>query len=339
MSTAISAAVSMNVTNTVLAQVAAAMAAGTWAQVPGITGWAALAAGGSTGQMLPYCHYMPWNPVAKRVEFLGQDHGWGNIRYVRYDAASNALSFVGNIGTSEGHGYNHVQVNPFNGDLFFQAYGYQSNAFLWRYPISGSGWQPNFAQVNDWIQVANGWCWWSGALNGAGAQGALVCYSNFGSGKLCFYDPIANAWLPVIQNATTNTDGYQGIMAYNPSSNLAVYGGASGITRQIWRLNANRTITRLADAPKDFGVQRGHIVEEPTSGRFLLLAGDRTFYELDPSGGGTWVQLTGSRAPPANVAVPGGDTSNTTAVTCFRDHGVVGFWSPVVQRLDLYKHA
>src|SRR5690242_2535809 len=67
--------------NSALQSLAASMAPGTWAKLtPANDQNAFLGVGSVSGSMIQYCNDMPWNPVTRAVEIIGQDHGYPALR-------------------------------------------------------------------------------------------------------------------------------------------------------------------------------------------------------------------------------------------------------------------
>lgn len=331
---------SCSTSDSALATAVRAMPARSWARMspaPASLG-SVLGVGEHNGDMLAYMNQGAWNPIAKAIEIIGQDHGWGNMRHVRYDEATNSFVFVGNIGTPEGHGYDHTEVNPFNGDIYYKAYTYGTGGKLWRKPFGG-GWDSQFQTVPIHQQVGIGCCWWKGPMSPKiGAQGAfMLADGDFGA--IAGYDPVANSWF-TITSVPPVSAGYHGVMAYSAVHNCAVWGGGNAQPRRVFRVNANRTVSELASAPGncELGIYAGGLCCDPTSGNFLVLSGGNLF-ELNPTGGGTWTQLSGSSVPPSEVNDP---ASTEDMIMCeLPDHGVIAVisMSGSAGNMYLYRHA
>lgn len=315
------------------------MAPGSWAAMspaPSNLG-STLGQGGSMGNMIPYCNAGSWNPVSKCIEILGQDHGWGNMRHVQFDEATNAFNFVGNIGTSEGHGYDHYEVNPFNGDLYYKPYFYGTGGSLWRKANGSGSWARNVSTVPTWQQVALGSCWWKGSLTGGGTQGAFLIF-NCQYGNVVGYNPVSGTWFD--QSGPSISSTYHSVMAYSAVKNVAVFGGGNGMTRRVWRMNSSRTIVELANAPSNCGVgiYAGGLCCDPVTGNFLVLSGGNLF-QLNPDGSGTWTQQTGSRVPPGAVNNP---AAGQNIIMCeLPEHGAIAVVSMNGDsgNMYLYRHA
>lgn len=333
---------------TSLASLAAAMASGTWAEFTSAARQdAVLGVGPTSGSTIHYCNSMPWNPIRKGIEIIAMDHGTGTQRYMRYDAASNAFVLVradtgDGVLTTPRHGYDHSSVDP-SGNLYHRV---PTNAGspqrVIKYPIGGS----TFADVAGtstlfYSQIAIGATWWSGAFMGAGAQGCLLLYNSGDSqiggsatdGGMYAYDPLADSWfwksLGMSPFYGTTGISYHSVLEYSAAHNCAVYGGGGDNPRKLWRLNANRSVTPMPDAPTStyVGIQLGNFVADPVTGNFLLLSAGE-LWELNPTGSGSWKKQTGARVPPARVGVPGGPGVSVIegVISCaIPDYGIVAY--------------
>lgn len=337
-----------------LSVAAASMAPGTWLQFTVSNQNALLGAGNVNGTMLPYCNAMPWNPVAKRIEILAQDHMYGGMRYVQYDELSHQFVLISDHvpGIVDGHGFDHTTVNPNNGDVYHRVYSGFSGRLAFKRKRHGTSTFVDLPSVSATDQVAIGVCWWSGALAGGGSQGSMVVFnsgnasSNANDGHIVAYNPLTNAWFlnktgmsPFYGSGTT----YGSVMEYSAKKNCAVYGGGNSAPTKAWRLNADGSFTPMPDVPsgKALGIQRGTFIDDPVTGNFLLLSYNQ-LWELDPSGSGRWTQLTGSRTPPSGVGTPNAPALDGLIATSIPEYGVVAFIKQTNQgggTFFLYKHA
>src|SRR5262245_33418699 len=168
-----------------LGELAAAMSPGTWAKLDVGNQDPVLGVGSISGTMLHYCNSMPWNPLSKAIEIVGADHNYPQLRHVRFDATSSQFVLVAdNAGVGPGHGYDHVTLNPNNGDLYVRLYsGFTGKVSCMKKALGAS----SFTKIPDVAasdQVAMGTCWWPGAFTGGGAQGSLMVFvSGAASGK------------------------------------------------------------------------------------------------------------------------------------------------------------
>jgi hypothetical protein len=275
------------------------------------------------------------------------------MRHVRYDEASNQFVLVADdAGVGQGHGFDHVSLNPSDGDLYYRQYsGFTGTITVMRKNFGATDFT-TLTTVKATDQVAIGTTWWSGSLAGAGDQGGLVIFNSGNSvdsakdGQLIAYDPLSTNWF-IDQDGAAPFYGmsatYHSLAEYSAIKNVLVYGGGNAAPQKIWRLNADGTTTALTDAPAGvvIGIQRGNLVNDPVSGNFLLLSAGQ-LWELDPSGAGTWTQQIGTRVPPAGVGIPGpSPTIDGVISSAISDYGVVAYikqTSATGGTVFLYKH-
>ena len=345
-----------------LATLSASMAAGTWVQVNAGNQNPALGAGSVSGTMIHYCNSMPWNPVAKVIEVLAMDHNYGRLRYVRYVDASNQFSLIADdvgLGSQTQHGYDHVNVNPFTGDLYYRQYSLNSGSINCFRKALGSTASfsalPALASTNGAEQVAIGSCWWTGPFSGGGghgAQGSLMVFNSgnavggAGDGQIGAFDPLANRWFfskAAVSPYYGNSATYHSVMEYSRVWNVAVYGGGNAAPDKLWRLNADGSFNPMPNVPsgKAVGVQRGILDCDPVTGNFLLLSAGE-LWELNPTGGGAWKQQGGSRTPPSAVGIPGPGNPKAVLSCSIPEYGVIAYITQPTSSggtFFLYKHA
>jgi hypothetical protein len=336
-----------------LQTLASGMSPGSWAQLTVPNQNAILGVGDHDGSMLPFSNAMPWNPRSHVIEILGMDHGYPAMRHARYDEASNQFVLVADdAGVGQGHGMDHVSLNPTTGDLYYREYGgFTGTITVKRKPFGATSFTDT-TTVSALEQVSLGTTWWSGTFAGAGAQGAYMIFNTGNAldtatdGNMLGYDPLTNTWFmnktgvaPFYGSGST----YNGVMEYSAVKNVAAYGGGNVAPQKLWRLNADGSTTAMPDVPagKAVGLQNGNLVADPASGNFLLLSAGQ-LWELNPSGAGTWTQQTGTRAPPADVGVPGPQPTIDDMISCaISDYGVVAYIKQKEQNgatFYLYKH-
>ena len=94
-----------------------------------------LIAGGASGITLGYTEYIKWDPIGRRLYFLGSDHNSTSstlyAKHVQYDEATNTWSqlpqqpwFAINSGSAM-HGYDHGAIDPAH-RYFFWVFGRSS---------------------------------------------------------------------------------------------------------------------------------------------------------------------------------------------------------------------
>ena len=330
------------------------MAPGTWAKLtPANDQNAFLGVGSDSGSMIQFSNDMPWNPVTRAIEIIGQDHGYPALRHVRYVESTNQFVLVAdNAGLGNGHGYDHNAVNPYTGDLYDRLYSGFTGRISAVVKRAGSSSFVAIPSVPAADQVAIGTCWWSGSFTGAGGQGCFMIFNSGNAsgtandGNILAYDPLTNNWFynqegkaPFFGSGAT----YDSVIEYSARKNVAVYGGGNVAPSKLWRLNSDGSFVAMPDVPsgKAVGIQRGLLVDEPVTGNFLLLSAGE-LWELNPTGSGTWTRQTGSRVPPSGVGIPGPVTIQGVICSSISSYGVVAF---ITQNTSgngtfwLYKHA
>ena len=345
-----------------LGMLAASMAAGTWAELTttGINNalLSGTNAGGVGGNNIPYTNQMVWNPITREIKLTCSDHGAAYMPELTYSEGGNTWSVAaaGGAWPFGTHAYGHMQCRPDTGDLYSRYNGGGVQAEPAYRKLAGGAWSTFTASQQTYTQIGVGSAWWPGsstgrtALSGMGAAGCYIIFE-ISLGSAMAFDPIANTWtaLSVPQTMPT-TDPYHTVAAYSAQYNCVVYGGGNG-NRRLWRLNPDRSVTELASCPVSIGVQGANLQVDPVTGKFLIWGGGgnaRKFYQLDPSGTGTYTLLSGSRQPPAagqhGVSDPSGGNGGPDAlVSCsLPAHGVIAYMSASgasYANMFLYKHA
>ena len=329
----------------VLSSLAASMQPGTWAQLTTNNDVQALATeSGMSGILTGYSFSGIWDPVGKRIHFMGADHHGGQAGYgqkwVYYDDATNSwVVYGGGTGNVEGlaqvmplipqHGFDHLTIDPVGRMLYLYAYGSKN---IWKYPLSSSGpWTSISMPATGYINITTGMEWFPG-------MGLTVYITGEASGEEMVMNAAGN-WTDLTGWGPTG-GGYSGFAEYSPNHHVVVFGGPSaGDAKQIWRMDSNKTITKLTSAPFPLGQCRGNVVADPVTGDYLVL-GNGQFWALDPSGAGTWTIQTGSRVPPSGVGNPISDPSGVIS-TAISSYGVILYTSCRIGNCTqyLYKHA
>jgi chitodextrinase len=324
--------------DTVLGTVASQMTPGSWASLGTNNINAVLGQGATAGNQLPYAFSGAWDPGRLVLHFTGADH-YNTPNYMTYDARSNSWTFLGRTPLAVSHGYDHNSVDPLTGTLYVRQFGLGGQWTIWKLPPGGS-WSVATTYNQGYQQVAIGTAWWSGPLAGGGSQGTYVVY-NCGepNGQVALWNPATGSWFADLRNFGGSST-YHCFIEYSPKANVAVFGGGNGNQRKLWRLNPDRSITPLADAPIDLGVQAANVVADPVTGNFLVM-GYGQLWELNPAGSGTWTPQTGARVPPSAVGNPGSPNFDSVISASISNYGVVMYVTCRASSCNtyLYKHA
>jgi hypothetical protein len=345
--TVTSASCGVSTSGSALSTLAASMAPGTWAELSTVGINSALLssgnAGGVGGNNIPYSNQMGWNPLSREIKLTCSDHGAAYMPELTYNEASNSwtVARAGGSWPFGTHAYGHFQVRPDTGDLYSRYNGGGVSTENTHRKLVGSSWSTFTSSPQVYTQIGVASAWWPGgstgriALSGFGSAGCYIIFE-IALGAAMAFDPVANTWTTLtIPQTMPSLDPYHTVAAYSPQYNCVVYGGGNG-NRRLWRLNQNRTITELAACPVDIGVQHANLQVDPVSGKFLIWGGGgnaRKFYQLDPTGTGTYTLLSGARQPPVaglhGVSDPSGGSGGPDAlVSCaLPSHGVVAYIS------------
>lgn len=341
-------AVTINTPGTsALSILARSMAPGTWAELTGVSNqWGSLCNTNPVhaGHILGYGNNAAWDPISRQIHIVGNDHGASAISHAVYNESTNTWSNRVSTPMSVGHAYDHIECQPSTGRLFFR--NYNTNDYdVYTKPVGGS-WTAMSGEpaTNGYTAgAAVGVSYWSGSMTGIGASGCLVLSQTALGGQIVLYDPLANSWSTISNPGGTGLEGgaYHDISAYSSVKNCLIYGGDNDRSTAVWRLNSNRTVTVLTSFAPQWGILRGNCVADPVTGNFLIRTSGTGLYEYNPSGSGSYSQLTGSKAPPSNLGVSN-DPGNVMSCA-IPEYGVVCYITAGVNasncHMHLYKHA
>jgi hypothetical protein len=354
--------------STALGTLAQSMSAGTWATLSGVSNMLnGLRATGNSGIRIGYGNKAVWDTLAKKIHIMGGDHNDGNLKYLVYNATTNAWADPVEITTwGGGHAYDRIAIQPLTGRLFSR--GHLANDLAIRYKDPAGSWTDMTGEPSGGGYMSAPGVpmdWWTGTMTGIGSSGALIAWNegDSGGGAMFIYDPITGGgtWSTPISTYSHSSSGgtYQGNLIYSAVKNCAIFGGSVYGQKKVGRLNSDRTITAMTDMggtsymTYGWGVCNSITVADPVTGNFLAaygpLGSTTGFFEYNPTNGVT-TQLTGSRTPPSGstgigYAGSGGNTGSMMAVT-IPEYNVtcwmtmdLGASTDANCRMHLYKHA
>ncbi|MBI2449166.1 hypothetical protein HYV49_02625, partial [Candidatus Pacearchaeota archaeon] len=310
-----------------LANCAASLAPGEWAELTTNNINPTLDADGSSGFVFGYAESMKWDPVSRKLFYAGGDHGLAyNIYwFVIYDEATNTWSRNKPPWAPPGllHGYDNSGLDFTRG--YFYTRVSESSRVWQRYNISTQTWTP--LPANDLYAYA-GCC---GGVDYFPEMDALVAVP--GSGGIYRFKESLGQW-EIIQEGLGLSTGWQ-FAEYNPIHKVVVF-GKSGTH---YKLVADGSITQLnppAVNVYDGSGWNGVFSVDPVSGDYIVLTAgfskSRYIYDVTTD---TW---TSTSPPPftdgAVVAAPIGTYGVIAYVTCRGGSG-----SLPDCRMYLYKHS
>ncbi|HEU4621968.1 MAG TPA: hypothetical protein VFS42_07070 [Burkholderiaceae bacterium] len=286
--------------------------------------------GDCSDNVLNYADKAMWNPNARTLHFIGQGHGGKELKFLTYSEATNAWSRepkpYWDCSPAEGcyslvHGYEHSTIDPVSGDIY--ARKFNSNE-VYRWTRTTATWSRLPSAPNDSIVVG---------LEYFPDAGGLVMV---GAGYVHFWNKTTNTWSQLASGLAMGQ--YHHVASYNAKHKVVIFGGGND-SPKLYRMDAQRTITPLRDAPEGVGILDSVFTVDPASGKQLLLTSSRRMYEYDvPSN--TWTQVSTSGMPSDFFASNSYSNAILYRVAApISTHGVILFigYDPI--KTWIYKHA
>lgn len=329
-----------------LGDVAASMTPGSFAQVTGMTNWnngailvpSDISGCTSSDYITEYAEKAPWDPVNKRMLFVGQVHGmcYGG-RFVIYTDSNSSWSTgpwpsgVCQSGTANSpcfsHAYGHNTVDPATGTLYFR------QAFTTKFFKYSNG---------AWTSIP------TPPAQSSQCCGALEYFPDMrkllfldGDWGLWAYDPSANSWTPLanasVANAVAGLPNFPmastAVFAvYNPVQKVVLFGGGDN----LYKVDATGKFTTMRTPPVQLGATNAVTSVDPVGGKNIVLARS-SMYQYDSSSD-TWTTLA-IALPSVLTSLGGvGDGLVETPVTTY---GVIMYtkFSNNNSAVYLYKHS
>lgn len=338
-----------------LATTVAAMSPGTWAQVPqdATSIFNALQCGGScgvggSGNIVGDSTTGAWDPRHHKLYFTGAIHMYPYWT-VSYDAATNTWSVICGSDTDPAacglaayvpnHGFSRNTVNPINGTQYFQIGGTFAATTLMSRAVGATTFSLAATSPNMYYNAFTPTTFWDGPLQKGDPAGNIVMYHSEEptNATVSVYHPSTNTFEDFVTLGTGGQSGggctvignYNAFNAYSETLNGMFFGGGNSCLRRVFFMNAQKTVTRLDDAPMDVPLlgDRGFMTTaDPVTGHLIIfgggVAGDlmpgdapRKAYDLNPfaTAGSQWTAIT---------APPNMDASGTVTGVCDPVNGV-----------------
>jgi hypothetical protein len=223
------------------------------------------------------------------------------------------------------HGYDHNAVNPANGDFFHAPFG--RNSVVHKYAAGTSQWSvlPQYPSSS-----CSGGLEYVPELNG-------LLYAE--AGKLMYLPDGAAQWQTLASGLTMG--GCHGFLEHNPVHQVTLFGGgesgAVGGYPNIYKMDMDKNVTTMKNAPVGLGPNQAIQTVDPVSGDYLVFTMSGRFYVYDILTD-SWSQKSNSNVPifvsrekqvHGVVATPVSTYGVTLFVRC--DRGDCSVW--------LYKHS
>jgi hypothetical protein len=306
---------------TAMGTLASQMQPGTWAELQ-TNGLSKEFLRTGQGNILQFSESGVWDPISKHIFFTGKGQSsYTPTKFIMYSDATNTWS-AGPLPPAcaegfckWGHAYDHNAIDPTKGDYYYRA------AFLnriARYNFTDNRWVelPQFSE--DDIGCCAGLTYFP-EMNG------LVLVSR---GTILFFDAAKNRWLRRAKGFAMG--GIHNIVEYNPVHKLVVFGGGNK-SGDLYKMDTSGTITKLKNAPLEIRIAGSSgtlFTVDPTSGKYIVLNKDKSFYEYDVILDNWTLQNEFAPVSSYAIAVP----ISTYGVIMFMEQG-----NP--PKVYLYKHA
>ncbi len=255
-----------------LSDAAAQLQPGQWTTLDTQSFTRALLDDGAGYHVFYYTEDMVWDPVSRQLLFVGGGHG-SDAEFLRYRESTNAWTRSKPTGdfwhSSFSHAYDHNAIIPSLGKFFFRQPAYDPSDHVEIYDIASGVWSRSAA-----MPYRPGCC--SGLEYFPELNGLVLADGYSG---VMLYNVAANRWSEI---SGAGWGDYHNFAEYSPVHKVMIFGGGeSSGTNALFRLDANRQITRLSNSPAQLGTTHSIVTTDPVSGNFLVFF-NSAFYELNP---------------------------------------------------------
>lgn len=273
---------------TVLSDKAAQMQPGTWAQISTNNISSVLGANGASGMIFGYTEYIKWEPISRRLFFVGGDHN-DQPKFVSYTESSNNWQtltkeswMVAGTGSAM-HGYDHSGIDPATGAFYHRPYNSRN---VYRY-LNGT-WTA-LPAITGSIMGYNSCC--AGVEYFPEMKGLIYVSIESGTnGTVILWDQTTNTWKRLASGLPMGD--YHNFAEYNPVHKVVLFGGGNG-NQNIYKLSASGQVTSLGLAPIGLGVQTSIVTVDPATGEYLIFTSSQQFYKYDIVNN-SWKQQSGT---------------------------------------------
>jgi hypothetical protein len=310
-----------------MSDVAAALPPGQWAELATGNFNAATLDDGASYTVFYYTEDLAWEPVSRQLLFVGGGHG-SDAEFLRYRESTNAWMRSKPGGSqwhaSFSHGYDHDAIVPALGKFYFRQPASEPSNTLEIYDIASDTWSRSPAMPGR--PACCGAVEYFPELNG------LVVVA--GPGPVYLFELATRQWRTL--SAGQAIGDYHNFAEHSPVHRVMIFGGGEGANgTALFRLDANRQIVRLNNAPQRMGTTYSIVTTDPVSGNFLVFF-DTAAYQFNPMTQ-VWTPLTST---PPWLALGDRGIFNTVA-TPIAAYGVVLFakYAGDDSRVYLYRHS
>lgn len=280
----------MMVPASVLGDLAATMQPGEWKEVPqgsSFGGGSIFVPAGGKGNIFEYMDEAQRNPFTKKIYIIGcarATEGFGayqcgsttaeDAKFIVYDEVTNSWAVMPSapINTFP-HTYDHAALDPSTGDYYFRE---DHNKAIWRY--TGGGWIKLPPAPNLGTEPGSNAAEFFPELGGL-----VVPNPRNNGGEIYLYSVATDSWSVIPDDFAGD---YSQFTEYNPVQKFLYFGGGVGAGSNLYKLDVNKKVTRLADAPVTLGTGSacGAVQTlDPLTGNLVVFSCDKNTYEYSPS--------------------------------------------------------
>lgn len=302
--------------------------------------------GSGGGLLVAYMDKLARDPNGKRIFAIGCDHG-GASRNVMYDEATNAWTviqdpmpwgIISGSGTTA-HGYDHSFYDAIHDKLWHRPYASSGprrwdGGTTWATPVS---WGPGPWYAYSGTAVANGIDFFP--EYGGDGQGRIIAFEleNTPKAGLIQILPVAPYTVTNIIHESSGilqpVGNKHQYMRYSKARQLIYFGGGdSPGSPLVWTLNASGTVTAMPNVPAGITGTVGPAGQptalpfvNPSNGNLVVMQGLNNWFELNPTGGGSWSAKSGSAQIMASNTAGGTNDAYGIASCEIPEYGVVCF--------------
>lgn len=256
-----------------LAQVIAGMKPGSWAELK-TEEYTAELLKAQNHHILEYAGAATWDPTSRQVLFVGQGH-YSALKFIAYSENTNAWAlqstpswWAGDPKTGKGpigHAYYNNSIDQARGLLYLHQSG---TRFVHRFDIAKEKWT-TLPDIKD-AAVGHG----TAIAHFPERSGVMRILG----GAVHFFDETKNTWARLSDK--TPMGPYHNIALYGAAKKIMLFGGGNG-SKDLYRMDADGTITKLKPAPVEIGINTAVVTSDPVSGDFLILHKSDMFFSFN----------------------------------------------------------
>ena len=280
---------SFSQSTTALANLAASLQPGTWAELTTNNIAPTLAfTGGASGITIAFSENGVWDPVSRQFFYIGGDHSPTMPdtcpRFVSYTESTNTWQMLAKPAwfapkcTPGGamHGYDHTAIDPLHRKLYYRPF---NDMVVRRLDMASNTWTdlpviPATVMANTDCCVGVAWFPERNSLIYASVETGT-------NGSVIEYQESTGQWQRLGSSVANLPMGtHQQFAEYNPVNKVVVFGGGGG-SRNIYKLDSAGQVTTLQPAPFAVGVEASIFTVDPVSGKYLVLDNAKEFWIYD----------------------------------------------------------